>query len=195
MVFFLQCLWIFVWPAGGLCYRRPMFRRSVDPDKIVMMASILLLGGLLPLAVAYCAQILLHLQPCHFCMLQRYPYVLVALMGAVLLTRPRMGLGWRFCVALGLLGLLATGILGIIHTGIESGWLHYTGGCVTQAPADNSLAALRAAIASAPLVACDQPAAQFFGLSMASWNALWALFVIVLTGLQYRFEWRRLHGT
>ena len=172
----------------------PMFKRKTHPDKIVAMASLLLLGGVLPLAGAYGAQILLDLHPCHFCLLERYPYGFVALMGLLLLILPRMGLRWRIGVALGVMGLLATALLGMVHAGIEWGLLHYTGGCVAPAAADTSLEALRAAIASAPIVACNEAAIQFLGLSMASWNVLWAFFVALLVALQYRFEWRRAHG-
>jgi disulfide bond formation protein DsbB len=159
-----------------------------DSDKIVAMASILILGGVLPLMVAYLSQLLFHLIPCHFCLLQRYPYVALVGFGSWLLLAPRMSLSWRAAVALGILALLTTGTLGLIHTGIESGYLHYTGGCVAQPAADHSLEALRAAILNAPLVSCKDVAARIFGLSMASWNVLWAAFVIVLIALQYRFE-------
>ena len=170
-----------------------MFKRRTPPEKIVAMASILLLGGALPLSAALIAQFGFQLPPCHFCLLQRYPYLLVMLCGALLLVLPRMGLRWRAAVALGIYGLLATAALGLIHTGIENGTLHYTGGCVAQTVAGQSLEALRAQIAGAPIVACDNPMVQFAGLTMATWNSLWAGFVILLIALQYRFE-RRVHG-
>ena len=161
------------------------------PEKIVAMASILILGGVLPLAGAYLSQILFELHPCHFCLLQRYPYILVIAAGLATLALPRMSLRWRFAVALGVLGLLATGTLGLIHTGIETGLLQYSGGCVAQAAADDSLEALRASIMNAPMVSCSEVAASFLGLSMATWNALWVMFVLVLLAGQYRFELRR----
>lgn len=168
-----------------------MFGCRKNSDKIVAMASLLILGGVLPLAGAYMAQMAFGLKPCHFCMLQRYPYLLVILAGFVTLIVPRMGLRWRAAVAFGILGLLATGLLGAIHTGIESGLLQYKGGCVAQAATGQSLDAIRAAIFSAPLVSCNDVSAQFLGLSMAGWNVLWAVFILLLIALQYRFEYRR----
>ena len=44
------------------------------------MASILILGALLPLAAALVAQFGFGLHPCHFCLLQRYPYLVALLM-------------------------------------------------------------------------------------------------------------------
>ncbi len=168
-----------------------MFCSRTDPNKIVAMASILILGGVLPLAGALISQYGFGLHPCHFCLLQRYPYLVTIAMGALLLALPRMGLKWRFALALGILATAATGVLGLIHTGIERRWLQYSGGCVADISTGQSLDDLRNAIMNAPIVACNEVTASFAGLSMASWNALWAFFVIALIALQYRFELRR----
>ena len=162
-----------------------------DPEKIVAMASILILGGAIPLAAVVIAQYGFGLHPCHFCLLERYPYAAAMLLGALTLLAPRGSLAWRFAATLGIYALLATAILGMVHTGIEQHWLAYTGGCVAQAPADNSLEALKAAIEHAPVVSCDQAAVTFLGLSMATWNVLWAFFVILLAAAQFRFDRQR----
>ncbi len=167
-----------------------MFSTKTDPTKIESMASILILGGVIPLAGAIISQFGFGMHPCHFCLLQRYPYILVIVMGVLSLLVARGGLPWRVCVALGMMGLLATATLGLIHTGIEMKLLSYVGGCVAQAPADGSLDALRASIMAAPQVACDQVMASFLGLSMATWNVIWAAFTLVLIILQYRVDWR-----
>ncbi len=171
-----------------------MFCCRKDPAKIVAMASILILGGVLPLAVALTAQFGFQLAPCHFCLLQRYPYVVVIGCGVLSLLVTRGGLAWRVWVALGIYGLLATATLGLIHTGIEQGWINYKGGCVAEPLTDNSAAAILASIKAAPLVACNEVAASFLGLSMATWNVLWALFVVALIALQYPYDRRRYVG-
>ena len=167
-----------------------MFDCKTNPDKIESMASILILGGVIPLAGALLSQFGFGYHPCHFCLLQRYPYLLVIACGVLSLLVTRGALPWRFLVALGIIGLLATATLGLIHTGIEMKLLAYVGGCVAQAPTDGSLDALRASIMAAPQVACDEATAVFFGISMATWNVLWAAFVLVLIALQYRFDTR-----
>ena len=141
--------------------------------------------------MALVAQFGFGLHPCHFCLLQRYPYLLAGAMGGLSLLLPRGSLGWRMVVALGLCAFLATATLGMIHSGIEQGWLHYTGGCVAEQPTDTSLAALRAAIAQAPVVPCNEIAASFLGLSMAVWNVGWAWLMFVLGIAQARFDRRR----
>jgi disulfide bond formation protein DsbB len=168
-----------------------MFRCRKDPDKIVAMASILILGGVIPLAGALVSQYGFGFHPCHFCLLQRYPYLVVIVVGVLSLLVPRGGMRWRFLVALGIYALLVTGVLGLIHTGIESKFLAYTGGCVTQPTAGNSIEDIRAAIMGAPLVSCSDAVAVFLGISMATWNTIWAATVIALIALQYRFDRRR----
>jgi disulfide bond formation protein DsbB len=166
-----------------------MFGCKRDPNKkIESMASLLVLGGAIPLAAVIIAQYGFNLAPCHFCLLQRYPYVVLMLLGGLSLLLRRTSLRWKLCVALGIFALLVTGGLGIIHTLIENGVLNFKGGCVAQAAVDHSLAATRAAIFSAPIVSCAEVRAAFLGLSMATWNALWALLVITGIFLQYRFD-------
>lgn len=170
-----------------------MFCCKKPNETIESMASLLILGGVVPLAGVMLLQYVLHYFPCHFCLLQRYPYVPVILAGAASLAVKRGGRRWQICVAVGLLGLLTTGGLGIVHTGIEQGWIHYSGGCVAQPVEGDSLEALRAAITRAPLVACNEVTAKFLGLSLATWNAIWAFAVAFLIVLQYRFD-RKHHG-
>ena len=160
------------------------FCRPHLDKKIDSMASLVILGGVLPLAVAVVAQYLLHLPPCHFCILQRWPYGFVILCGIVSLLVPRGSLRWRLAVAFGILGFLATGLLGLVHSGIESGFLKYTGGCVAS-----DTVSIEAILAS-PIVACDAVMAQFAGLSMASWNVVYVVFALILVALQYRCDWK-----
>lgn len=164
------------------------FCRDKDHASIVAMASLLILGGVLPLTVAFVAQFGFHLAPCHFCLLERYPYLLAIACGIGALLTPAFSLRWRFCVALAILAWLATGLLAVVHVGIEQGVLQFTGGCVAQPVADNSLEALRAQIAAAPLVACNEVSASFLGLSMAAWNVLTAFALIALSFLLYHAE-------
>jgi disulfide bond formation protein DsbB len=162
-----------------------------QPHKpIESMASILILGGAVALAVALVAQYAFHLPPCHFCLLQRYPYGVAIAAGAVSLLLPRGQHAWALVVVIGLLGLAASGALGLYHTGIEQGWIAYSGGCVAQT-GGGSVDAIRAQIMGAPRVSCSDAVAQFAGLSMASWNAIYA-FALVLLGIgQYRFDRKR----
>lgn len=168
-----------------------MFCHTKDPDKIVAMASILILGGVIPLAGALVAQFGFDFHPCHFCLLQRYPYLVVIAMGVVSLLVERGGMWWRFAVAVGVYALLITAALGLVHHGIETKFLAYQGSCVSTMAPGATLDEIRAAIAQSPLVSCSDAVAFLFGISMALWNVLWAILTIIVIALQYRFDWRR----
>ena len=170
-----------------------MFRRSTPDKKIESMASILILGGAVPLCAAIASQYVLGLFPCHFCVLQRYPYAVAIAAGIVSLLVKRMGAAWKLSVLVGALAFLTTGALGAYHTGIERGWVDYSGGCVADVSTGGSLDDLRHQIMNAPRVSCADASAMFAGLSMASWNVLFALSMLVLLIGQYRFE-RNSHG-
>lgn len=160
---------------------------------IESMASILILGGVLPLAVALVSQYAFDFFPCHFCLLQRYPYAVVIGCGVGSLLVPHMTRLWKLCVAVGALAFFATGVLGLYHTGIERGWVAYQGGCVADTSVGQTLDDLRDQVFNAPRVSCSDAVLEFAGLSMASWNSLFAAGMIVLVLLQYREE-RRIHG-
>lgn len=166
--------------------------RPGQTDQTTTMASLLILGGALPLAGALISQYGFNFAPCHFCLLQRYPYLVVIAAGILSLLVQRDSLRWRALIALAIYALLATATLGFIHTGIEQHWIAYAGGCAGQTPTDGSLEALRAAITAAPLVSCSEATAVFLTLSMATWNVIWACFMIFLIALHYhRFNRRR----
>ncbi len=147
------------------------------------LALLILAGGLLPLVFVLIAQFGFALPPCHFCMLQRYPYVIVAACGAMLLVYPEQR---YFLTALAIIFWLTTAGIGLYHTGIEQGWVQYAGGCVADTAPTASLDELRAQIAAAPRVSCNEPMGVFLGLSMASWNAISALGWIFLALFIYR---------
>lgn len=144
----------------------------------------LLLGGAGPLLFALFVQYVLKLPPCHYCILQRYPYALPTLAG-LLAFLPALRMYRRTLLLVGVLGWLATTGIALWHVGIEQGIIVEQGGCSAAAlsgPAD----AIRAQILNAPLVACNAVAASFLGISMAAWNAMGALALTILAGWLYR---------
>jgi disulfide bond formation protein DsbB len=150
------------------------------------LAPLLLIIGTVPLAGALVSQYGFGLHPCDFCLYQRYPYAVVIGCGVLAFALRAAGLRARLLVALAMLALGMTAMLGLIHTGIERDWLDYAGGCVAQAAPGASIEDLRTAIAAAPLVSCAEVAFTFLGISMASWNVLYALAAAVFLGYGYR---------
>jgi len=132
------------------------------------------------LLLALVAQYGFDLHPCHLCILQRYPYAAIAVIGlfAAWWGSPKWQLyALYICAAL---FFLDAGIA-FYHTGVELHWFPGPSGCTNTSTGSESLEELRKQIMEAPLVACDQAMIKIFGLSMAAWNALAAAFAGVVT--------------
>ena len=134
----------------------------------------------LMLAAALVAQYGFHLHPCDLCLLQRYPYaaIIVIGMGGCFLSSAvwQRRLLWLIC----LLFLTDAGIA-FYHAGVEAGWFPGPGGCSSASTGGETLEELRRQIMNAPLVTCDQAMAHILGLSLAAWNAIAALGAALMT--------------
>lgn len=115
--------------------------------------------------------------PCKLCYWQRYPHVAAIVIGVIALAVPGRGLP-----LLGALAALITAGIGSYHTGVERGWWPGPESC---SGGGNGLGALSGGdLLSMDLptgvVMCDQVPWEMFGLSMASWNVLASLVLVVL---------------
>jgi disulfide bond formation protein DsbB len=143
----------------------PLQLRALGP----MLGSVALLAG----ALAF--QYVGGLAPCPLCILQRWPHVVVVVLGLAILAWPSRGLA----VLAGLTMLVGAGI-GVYHVGIEQNW--WEGPATCTAPVAGSVAPgeLLDRILEAPVVACDAIAWSWLGVSMAGWNAILSLALAVL---------------
>lgn len=146
-----------------------MFTRALTLPYFTPAALLTL--GLIPLCAAWFTQYVLAYPPCHLCMLQRYPYAVIAALGFVAMFYTRLLETPRLLWNLAGLFLLITGVIACYHVGIEQGWIIEKGGCSSpDIGAADSLEALRAKLMQAPLVACNMVSLRVLGLSMASYN-------------------------
>ena len=159
---------------------RPMVAQNRSKGRPMTERSLLILlaagGSLAALLGAFAFQYLGGLAPCHLCLLQRWPHAAAILIGVLALTIRSRLLCW-----LGALAALATAGIGAYHTGVERGWWPGPETC-----SGNSLAGISAqdlldpTKIIAPVVRCDQVAWEMFGLSMASWNVILSLVLMLL---------------
>ena len=113
--------------------------------------------------------------PCKMCYWQRYPHVAAIGIGTLALLIPLTLLPY-----LGALAALTTAGIGTYHTGVERGWWEGPSTCTSGPIGDLSAEQLLEQIMSAPLVRCDEVPWELFSLSMASWNAIASLGMVVL---------------
>ncbi|MDB5365091.1 MAG: disulfide bond formation protein [Rhodospirillales bacterium] len=109
------------------------------------------------------------LPPCEFCIWQRWPWGLVGAIGVVgAVAAPAPRIARPLIVIAGLL-LLVGAAIAAFHVGVEQHWWQGPTACSSTSPA-GSLDALRAQLATAPIVRCDQVAWSLLGVSMAGYN-------------------------
>jgi disulfide bond formation protein DsbB len=112
--------------------------------------------------------------PCQMCIWQRWPHAVAIAIGvlAVLVSRYQKIFAWLGALAAG-----TTAYYGIYHTGVEQGWWEGPTSC-TGGGALNTTDPLSTDIA--PIVMCDDIVWQLFGLTMASYNALFSLVLVAI---------------
>jgi disulfide bond formation protein DsbB len=113
--------------------------------------------------------------PCEMCLWQRWPHAAAILIGAIVILGGFTGRVWAY---LGALAAAATGILGIYHTGVERDWWEGPTSCTGGG--DLGTGADLLSMDGPALVMCDQVAIWIFGLSMASWNAIFSVGFVVI---------------
>jgi disulfide bond formation protein DsbB len=148
-----------------------MLARLLEPPRacllLALVSAALLLGAL---ALQYLAG----LPPCHLCILQRWPYVVLIALGLIgSRGYPRTLLGVATLVLLGGAGLAA------YHVGIEQGWWALPDSCIAGGTAA-TVEDLRRMLAEAP-PACDQVNFAFMGLTLAGWNFVVSLVLAAFT--------------
>jgi disulfide bond formation protein DsbB len=110
--------------------------------------------------------------PCEMCLWQRWPHAAAITIGVLALAAPTRLLCW-----LGALAAAITGGIGVYHTGVERGWWQGPTSCTGSGGMDTgNLLSLD----GPKLVLCDQVAWDLFGISMASWNAIFSFGLMAL---------------
>jgi disulfide bond formation protein DsbB len=119
---------------------------------------------------AFAFQHLGGMAPCKLCLWQRWPHGIAIGLGLIgLVALPTLMAG------LGALAALATAAIGGYHTGVERGWWQGPSDCSGGPVGGLSTEDLFAQIMAAPLVRCDEVPWEMWGLSMASWNMIVSL--------------------
>jgi len=134
---------------------------------------LLAIGGSAGLLLgAFAFQYLGGLAPCKMCIWQRWPHGLAIVIGLI---------AWRAGIFAWLGGLVvAVGAgIGFYHAGVETGLFSGPDSCTSGPIGNQSAEELLASILNTPLVRCDEIAWSLFGISMAGWNAVLSVVLVV----------------
>jgi disulfide bond formation protein DsbB len=125
--------------------------------------------------------------PCELCILQRWPHLVAAVLGAAMLLFRLPMLFAPF----GALAALTTMSFGIYHAGVERQIFAGPDSCTSNPIASLSAQDLLAQISAAPLVRCDEIAWQVAGVTMPDLNAVGSAVLAGLWSAAFLSERRR----
>ena len=163
------------------------------PERLV--PAVLFLSSLLILGAAYSSEKFGGLAPCVLCLYQRAAYAAVIMLSGCALglsfTPAQPPLWGRVLVALCGFAFLVGGGIAAFHAGVEQGWWEGAQSCVgSDFSSATSIEDLRARLAAAPLIRCDDIQWSLFGISMAGYNVFVSLGLAVISfiGLKWMME-------
>ena len=157
------------------------------------LAVVVALAAAAALGVAHASEVWGGLVPCALCLLERWPYRAVIVIGLLAAIAPR-GLV-RPLLVVAILCLLADAAIAAVHVGVELKWCPSPlPECAAPRFAGGSIAERLAAMPARPSMPCDEPAFPIPGVpvSMAAMNLLFAL--VFSAGVAMSLRDRRSHG-
>lgn len=167
---------------------RPQWLFHALDKKAAILAFLL---GLAAILGALGSQYFGGLEPCELCLEQRLAYYWgLPILGAVLVLWNRLPLTvWYIAMAI-VVAIFAWGTyMGVYHAGVEWGFWPGPTAC-TGTGADISFNQLND-INAARVIPCDVVQFRFLGISLAGYNALVSLGVVVLVLIAIADQWRR----
>jgi disulfide bond formation protein DsbB len=148
-----------------------------------ILAVLAALGAAAALGVAYASEVWGGLVPCALCLVERWPYRIVVVLGLLAALAPRSLV--RTLLVLAIVCLLADAAIAAVHVGVEHHWWPSPlPECAAPHISGGSIAERLASMPARPAKPCDDPSYLIPGLplSIAAMNMLFALaFAAVLT--------------
>ncbi len=114
--------------------------------------------------------------PCKMCLWQRWPHAAAIIIGILAFFVPVPALIW-----LGALAVAITAGIGLYHSGVEQKWWEGPTSCTSAGGGLSGLSGGDLLSTEGPaLILCDQISWSFLNLSMASWNAILSLLLVLI---------------
>jgi disulfide bond formation protein DsbB len=149
----------------------------------VLLASAAVLGA------AFASQYWGGLLPCELCLYERWPWgaaIVIAFIATMVGSRPVL----PWVAALLALVFAAGSALAFYHVGVEQHWFAGPSACTAPAITADTVAALEAQLLHQQPVRCDQPAWSLFGVSLAGWNLVASLVMLICCLAALLLSWR-----
>ncbi len=154
-------------------------------NKITLL---LLVASIFALVAAYVSQYIFGYQPCILCLYQRLPFfaiILLSLFQLFFIKKKffkKIFFGFNICL------LLSNIAIATYHVGVERKVFAGPATCSDNLSEINDLEKLKAAISATKAVRCDEPQFFFLKLSMAAWNLIYCLGLLIVAVFFNKFE-------
>ena len=144
----------------------------------------LIIVSVFSLCFGFYLEVFQDLPPCALCLYQRVPYysvVGIALLGVLVTRNPKHDHLANMVALLCVLAFVAGSALALFHVGVENAWWQGTTSCGGSGLQATDFENLKKAIMEAPTVNCREIFWEFWGISLATWNLLWSIFLTLST--------------
>ncbi len=141
----------------------------------------LLLASIAALSGAYISQYIFGMQPCQLCFWQRKPFWAIIVLTSLFLIIPHLKKYQNWGIKIAVLLLLINAGIAFYHTGVEQKWFKGLDSCTSISSQPTNLEDLKMALEKTKAVRCDTPQFIFLGLSMAAWNVVYCLGLVLIT--------------
>ena len=158
----------------------PQFRHN--PRNKINYFLILLLS-IIPLLGSSYAEFIEDIPPCHLCIYQRIPYILI-----ILLLFGRQFIAKYFFATVQTL-LIANFIMTLVHFGIIQEWFYLDIGCVNDLQKSKDFTDFKNMILQNQEIPCNSDTWQIFGISIISWHLLYIIFYFIITVIISQKSW------
>ena len=159
------------------------------PQTLAVLAA---LGAAAALGIAYASEIWGESVPCALCLVERWPYRIVIVLGLLAAIAP--GRLARPLLFLAIVALLADASVAAVHVGVEFHWWPSPlPECAAPHLGGSSIAERLASMPARPAKPCDEATFLIPGLplSMAAMNMLFALAFSSALAISLSGRWRR----
>ena len=166
-----------------------MFLARFPPPQLIFSALIVV--SVSSLGFVFYLEVFQGLPPCALCLYQRIPYYSVAgisLLGVLVTGNSKHVHIANMLALLCVLAFLAGSALALFHVGVENTWWQGTTGCGGSGLQATDFEDLKKTIMEAPTANCREILWEYRGISLATWNLLWSIFLTLTTATALRFQ-------
>ena len=147
---------------------------------------LLFFGSGFALIGALISQYIFGYQPCILCIYQRIPFVVIILLSLTALILRKKILINKIIFAICLLAIFINILLAFYHSGVERRvFREYSGCSVKTISLLENIEQLREVLQNNKLAKCDDPQLFILGLTMAQWNFIYCLILLIIAMFYY----------